>query len=113
MAGNSEPFEILKQILRNVREPEALDEHPWTQGLFVREAVRGDTLLQNLRPGGQLAAALAGLFPGMMPSAPPRRGKRLDPRWGEFGLLAALYFTPFNHGRPYPATLMDAWGRID
>ncbi|MCK7500508.1 MAG: hypothetical protein MZW92_67395 [Comamonadaceae bacterium] len=49
----------------------------------------------------------------MQPPTPPRRGKRLDPRWGEFGLLAALYFSPFNHGTPFPSSLLDAWKRID
>ncbi len=64
-------------------------------------------------PGQQLIDAIARLFPRLQPSAPPRRGKRLDSRWGEFGLLAALYFTPFNHGTPYPSSFTDAWGRID
>jgi hypothetical protein len=49
----------------------------------------------------------------MMPSTPPRQGKRLDTRWGEFGILAAQYFTPFFFGQPSPASLRDAWGCID
>ncbi len=113
MATNLEYFEILKQLLKNVRDPNSLNGHPWADSLFVEDAVIGDPGLQHESPGGQLVTALADLFPQMMPSTPPRRGKRLDPRWGEFGLLAALYFTPFNHGTAYPTTLMDAWGRID
>jgi hypothetical protein len=48
-----------------------------------------------------------------MPSTPPKRGKRLDTRWGEFGILAAQYFAPIQFGAPSPASLRDAWGRID
>ena len=48
-----------------------------------------------------------------MPSTPPRRGKRLDTHWGEFGILAARYFAPLQFGTPVPNTLRDAWGRID
>src|SRR5512139_37231 len=109
-----EPFDTIKQILRSAREPDRLNQHPWTQALFFKDALLGDPQLQQqLEPGAQLVTALADLFPQMMPSTPPKRGKRLDPRWGEFGLLAALYFTPFNHGTAYPTTLLDAWGRID
>ncbi len=113
MDDPKEPFDTLKQLLKNARDPDALNDHAWVNSLFVQDAVLGDPQLQHAGPGAQLVTALADLFPRMMPSTPPKRGKRLDPRWGEFGLLAALYFTPFNHGRPYPATLLDAWGRID
>jgi hypothetical protein len=108
-----EPFETLKQILRHVRDPEMLNEHPWTRSLFVQEAVLDSPALREVSPGQQLIGALARLFPGIQPAAPPRQGKRLDSRWGEFGLLAALYFTPFNHGTSYPTSLMEAWGQID
>src|SRR5574341_168451 len=108
-----ETFETLKQILRHVRDPEMLNDHPWTQSLFVQEAVLDSAQLREGNPGQQLIGALARLFPDLKPAAPPRHGKRLDTRWGEFGLLAALYFTPFNHGTSYPTSLMDAWGRID
>lgn len=108
-----EPFETLKQILWHVRDPEMLNDHPWTRSLFVQEAVLDSPALREVSPGQQLMGALARLFPGIQPAAPPRQGKRLDSRWGEFGLLAALYFTPFNHGTSYPTSLMDAWGRID
>ena len=64
-------------------------------------------------PGQQLVSAIAALFPKMRPPAAPRRGKRLDPRWGEFGLLAALYFVPFQRGTAFPASLMEAWDCID
>ena len=106
-------FENLKTILKNIRTPESLNDHPWRQSLIVQEALAGQPRLKLLHPGQQLVAAIAGLFSSMQPPAPPRRGKRLDTRWGEFGLLASLYFTPFNHGTPYPASLLEAWERID
>lgn len=106
-------FETLKQILRLARQPSQLDGHPWTQGLIVQEALESCPELAQASPGQQLIGALAHLFPQLQPASPPRAGKRLDPRWGEYGLLAALYFTPFNHGTPFPTSLLDAWARID
>ncbi len=106
-------FESLKSILKNIRNPELLDDHPWTHSLFAGEAASRHTHPVETSPGQLLVYALADIFATMQPAVPPRRGKRLDPRWGEFGLLAAFYFTPFNHGTPYPATLMEAWGYID
>jgi hypothetical protein len=105
--------ELLKSILENIHHPERLDEHPWVSRCFVTDAVQRNQALQGERPGRQLVAALADLFPRTMPSVPPRRGKRLDTRWGEFGLLAALYFAPLRLGLPAPSSLRDAWGRID
>ena len=32
-------LETLKEILRHIRTPEELDHHPWTESLFVREAL--------------------------------------------------------------------------
>ncbi len=107
------PSRTLKQILRQVRNPQALDDHPWTRSLIVQENHFDATSSGQAGPGQQLIDAIARLFPRLQPSAPPRRGKRLDSRWGEFGLLAALYFTPFNHGTTYPSSFTDAWGRID
>ena len=110
---NASPFETLKQILRHVRNPDELNDHAWTRSLIVEQARASTPQLSQGSPGQQLIGALAGLFKELQPAAPPRSGKRLDPRWGEFGLLAALYFTPFNHGMPYPTSLVEAWGRID
>ena len=106
-------FENLKTILKNIRTPQLLDDHPWTHALIVRQSQVSGPQPLGASPGQQLVAAMAELFSSMQPPAPPRRGKRLDSRWGEFGLLAALYFTPFNHGTPYPSTFMEAWERID
>ncbi len=111
--NNAAPFEQLKKILKNMRSPELLDDHPWTQSLIVQEAVDGLPHLSLASPGHQLVSAIAALFPKMRPPAAPRRGKRLDPRWGEFGLLAALYFVPFQRGTAFPASLMEAWDCID
>jgi hypothetical protein len=113
MKESTAPFETLKQILRHARQPDLLNDHPWTQSLIVQEALANDPRLAQASPGQQLIGALAGLFKQLQPANPPRAGKRLDPRWGEFGLLAALYFAPFNHGTSFPTSLMEAWCRID
>jgi len=113
MDNSAVHFETLKQILRHVRNPDLLNDHPWTRGLIVQDALASAPQLTQASPGQQLIHALVSLFPGLQPASPPKRGKRLDPRWGEFGLLAALYFTPFNHGKPFPTSHLDAWGRID
>lgn len=112
-AENPAPYETLKDILRQSRNPELLDDHPWTQGLFVQEALESNPQLGQASPGGRLVGAIAELFPQLKPANPPRRGLRLDPRWGEFGLLAALYFMPYHNGSSFPSSLLDAWGRID
>ncbi|HLF80138.1 MAG TPA: hypothetical protein VI410_00080, partial [Anaerolineales bacterium] len=113
MDKQTAPSDALRQILRHVRHPESLDDHPWTRALIVQEARACTPELEQASPGQQLVSAIVGLFPQLQPAAPPKRGKRLDPRWGEFGLLAALYFTPYSNGKSFPTSLMDAWGRID
>lgn len=107
------PPATLKQILDNLRSPERLDNHPWAQSRLVAAQVAAEPGLETARPGLQLARAVCGVFLEMKPAAPPRRGKRLDTRWGEFGLLAAQYFAPFQFGAPVPASLREAWGKID
>jgi hypothetical protein len=106
-------YEELKYILDNVRTPELLNDHPWTSSLVVVQGVLGDKFLSHKAPGYQLISVLSTLFRQMMPSTPPRRGKRLDTRWCQFGMLAAEYFAPFLYGTPYSTSLRDAWGRID
>jgi hypothetical protein len=69
--------------------------------------------LLDKSPGQRLVFAISRLFTQMMPTSPPRRGKRLDTRWGEFGILAAEYFAPLLYGEPTPASLREAWGHID
>src|SRR3990172_4035641 len=113
MDKSAATFETLKQILRHVRNPDLLNDHPWTRSLIVQEARASAPQLTQASPGQQLVSALASLFPQLQPAGPPPGGQRLDPRWGEFGLLAALYFTPFNHGTSFPTSHLDAWGRID
>jgi hypothetical protein len=103
----------LKTILGNIRSPEKLDSHPWTESLLVQTAVVRAPELSPKSPGERLAIAIGKLFPQMMPSRPPRRGLRLDTHWGEFGILAAQYFAPFHFGTPTPTSFRDAWGRID
>ncbi len=99
--------EDLKYILENSLHPERLDSHPWTSSPIMQEVEA------EKRPGRRLVLAISRLFAQMMPSTPARRGKRLDSRWAEFGILAALYFAPIEFGTPAPASLRDAWGRID
>ena len=103
----------LKEILDNIRAPEELDAHPWTKSLIVREAADQASGFVGLSPGQQLVLTIGKLFASMRPSRPPRRGLRLDTRWGEFGLLAAQYFAPLTFGLPYPDTLRESWDRID
>lgn len=105
--------ESLRAVLENIRNPGILDSHPWTSRAFVKDAVSRRPELSRQSPGAQLVAALADFFAATLPANPPRRGKRLDTRWGEFGLLAAQYFAPIQFGTPVPTSLRDAWGRID
>src|SRR5689334_16794116 len=113
MAPNQSEAEILRDILEKFRDPAGLDCHPWVSRLFVKDALERHQQLRKERPGQQLITALCELFSRTMPSTPPRRGKRLDSHWGEFGILAARYFAPLQFGTPVPNTLRDAWGRID
>ena len=98
--------ELLKQVLEHLREPWALDSHPWAKSRLAQNG--GGT-----KPGEKLVQAICRIFRESMPTVPPRRGKRLDTRWGEFGLLAAQYFAPVEFGLPAPYTQRDAWQCID
>ena len=100
-------------ILDDLGSPDRLDNHRWARSLTVDQLVAEDQTLQRMGRGYQLLAVLSKLFREMMPSVPPRRGKRLDTQWGQFGLLAALYFAPFEYATVRPTSLLDAWGRID
>jgi len=110
--GNNQ-LEILRSILENALQPRLLDAHPWTRSLIVRQASVDMPELQDKSPGERLVSAISYLFIQMMPATAPRRGKRLDTRWGEFGMLAAEYFAPLLFGEPKPASLREAWGHID
>jgi len=112
MSENSQ-LETLKYILENSLQPAVLDSHPFTKSLIVSDAISISRELKDKNPGQQLVNAIAKLFTQMMPSTPPKRAKRLDTNWGEFGILAAQYFAPLLFGRPTPESLRDAWGRID
>ena len=108
-----EEIETLKNILKKIQSPAELDSHPWAEKRFVRQVVEKDPLLATHSPGYQLLVAIATLFRELVPPTPPVRGKRLDTRWGRFGILAANYFAPFLFGRLYPNSLRDAWRHID
>jgi hypothetical protein len=114
MPPDSRLIETLKDILESSLRPEELDAHPWTKSLIFLDAMDNPPDLQDGKtPGQRLVFVIAKLFAEMMPSTTPRHGKRLDNRWGEFGILAAQYFAPLKFGTPLPASLRDAWGRID
>ena len=105
--------ETLKSILETAGSPQDLDGHPWASSLLVEDALADQPELRQVRPGRRLLLAITKLFSETMPSVPPRRGLRLDTRWGEFGMLAARYFAPLKYGLPFPTSMRDAWGRID
>ena len=106
-------IETLRYILANALQPQQLDAHPWTRSLIVRQACVEMPELQAKSPGQRLVIAISKLFTLTMPATPPRRGKRMDTQWGEFGMLAAEYFAPIVFGEPTPASLREAWGHID
>ncbi|MBN1303146.1 MAG: DUF4012 domain-containing protein [Anaerolineales bacterium] len=113
MSDTQTLFEQLKKILETLSNPEQLNNHPWTESLVVQDMLLQDPTLENKKPGEQLVLSLGTLFKQMQPATPPTRGKRLDTRWGRFGLLAANYFAPFLHGQRSPNSMRDAWRRID
>lgn len=108
-----EDVDLVKQILENLRNPEQLNEHPWAKGNIAREAISEADSRESKNLGAGLVAGTVKLFKELMPGTHPRRGKRLDTRWGEFGILAAQYFGPFLLGAPSPVSLREAWGEID
>lgn len=103
----------LRSILENIHRPGKLDSHPWSARPFVKDALARHPEWGRQSPGAQLTLALAEFFAQTIPPGPPRRGKRLDTRWAEFALLAAQYFAPIQFGAPVPASLREAWERMD
>jgi Protein of unknown function (DUF4012) len=113
MSFNNKQLEDLRLILENCLQPRLLDAHPWTGSLIAFQAAEDMPVLLEKSPGQCLVFAVSKIFTQMMPTTPPRQGKRLDTRWGEFGILSALYFAPLCFGESTPSSLRDAWGRID
>ncbi|NOT05039.1 MAG: DUF4012 domain-containing protein [Anaerolineales bacterium] len=108
MTESDENVDNLKVILENLRDPQALDSHPWATSKLAEDAAA------NGKNSGQgLVSGIIRLFHEMKPSMPPRKGKRLDTRWGEFGLLAAYYFAPVVFNIKKPSSLREAWRSID
>ncbi|MBI5965220.1 MAG: DUF4012 domain-containing protein [Chloroflexi bacterium] len=101
-------IESLKKVLDDLRDPQALDSHPW-----AARKLTVDPVYASQDPGRRLVLTLIHLFREMKPPMPPKRGKRLDTRWGEFGLLAAYYFAPIVYGAQKPSSLREAWQSID
>ncbi|MBK8418005.1 DUF4012 domain-containing protein [Candidatus Villigracilis saccharophilus] len=98
---NTLHIELLKEILSNLRAPDMLNDHPWKAPGTSKSS------------GEQLVQMVTDVFRKMMPPNPPRKGKRLDTRWGVFGILAAQYFAPFLRGESFPSSLRDAWESLD
>jgi hypothetical protein len=96
--------ELLKPILAHLREPDLLTDHPWA--VLLPES-------KEKNRGVQLVDLVTAVFRKMIPSGPPRTGKRLDTRWGIFGILAAQHFAPFCLGTPTPSSLREAWETLD
>ena len=113
MTSSANQIELLRSILENILRPDRLDSHPWTKSLIVQQAAADMPALQEKSPGQQLVLTIGKLFTQMQPPTAPRHGKRLDTRWGEFGILAAQYFAPFLYGKTVPASLREAWAQID
>lgn len=113
MKTQAELLNELKSLLEKASTPEVLNGHPWQKSLFVQQVARDVPELSGQAPGRQLLHAIALVFKRLQPTSPPRRGKRLDTHWGEFGLLAAQYFAPVLYGQPAPRSLRDAWQKID
>lgn len=99
--------ELLKEILAHLRKPDLLNDHAW--------AISAAQYHQNTEKsaGEQLVQLVNDTFRKMMPLNPPRKGKRLDTRWGVFGILAAQYFAPLLRGEPFPSSLREAWDSLD
>jgi hypothetical protein len=113
LTDNRDFVQEFKEILEQVTSASNLDQHAWVDSLHVRQFVEHHPDFRQKSPGVQLLAAMSATFQATMPRTPPKRGKRLDTQWGEFGILGALYFAPFEFGAVRPARLLDAWGRID
>lgn len=104
------PIELLKDILVHLRTPDALNNHPWA----IRQNAAAQQLhLTDKSAGEQLVDLVTDVFRKMMPPHPPRKGKRLDTRWGIFGILAAQHFAPLLRGESFPSSLREAWNRMD
>lgn len=103
----------LKLVLSKTSTPSELNDHAWTESLFVKQWRDENPELAAQPRGYQLLAALGELFSRFVPESPPRRGKRIDPRWSQFGLLAAMYFAPITFGIKKADSLPAALKRID
>ena len=103
------PVDLIKSILANLRDPDALNDHPWAVSMSGAKQRESNTH----QPGEQLVGDVTAIFRKMMPPNPPHTGKRLDTRWGAFGILASQYFAPLLWGTPFPSSLREAWGNMD
>lgn len=109
--ADTSPVALLKEILANLRKPEALNSHPWA--LQNSPNAQPPDQATTSAPGEQLIQTVTAAFRKTLPVNPPRTGKRLDTRWGIFGLLAAQYFAPLLRGDPFPSSLREAWDSLD
>lgn len=98
--------DLLRAALEDLEEPWKLNSHPWANSALTQGKPGNE-------PGEQLAFALEEIFLQTMPSQPPRKGKRLDTKWGQFGILAAQHFAPRTFHLHHPETQRNAWLAID
>jgi hypothetical protein len=105
------PSELLKKILANLRKPDSLNDHPWA--IKTNPIIRQQNKDASKSSGEHLVQMVTEIFRKMMPLKPPRKGKRMDTRWGVFGILSAQYFAPLLRGDPFPSSLREAWGNMD
>ncbi|MCJ7435615.1 MAG: hypothetical protein MUO77_19200, partial [Anaerolineales bacterium] len=109
---NTDPasVDLLKEILANLRDPGKLNGHPWAVAL---NSATGRQRLNTPQSGERLVETVTTAFRKMIPPGPPRAGKRMDTRWGTFGILATQYFAPLALGIPFPTSLREAWESMD
>lgn len=106
-------IEELKRVLHSIEHPHSLNDHPWAWSGFVKEHAQKFPDLQALSRGELLLHTIKYHFLKLLPQSPPRPGKRIATKWGQFGILAARYFYPLTEGNPPPPTLEEAWRNID
>jgi hypothetical protein len=102
--------ELVKEILLHLRTPDDLNNHPWAVQPYLDTAQNHKN---SKNPGEYLVEMVTATFRKMVPPNPPRKGKRMDTRWGVFGILAAQYFAPLILNEPFPSSLRDAWEKLD
>lgn len=106
----------LKEIVVKTRKPDELNEHPWTNALFVGQHVQANSHLQSRRRGYQLISAIAEQFRATQPLKPPELHKIKSKRnasWGRFAAVGAYLRPLLSDGLRPPTTLEEAGDHIN